>query len=261
MPAINNQIYDLPGNSWWDEDNHLYLLKAMVNPWRVPYFSECLLAAFPKNRGEIQMLDVGCGGGYLTEEYARLGFQVTGVDISPASIAEAIAHAREEGLQITYQTGSAAALDFPDRRFDVVSCCDVLEHIEDWPAAIGEIARVVKPGGLFLFDTINRTFSSYLTMIFGLQLFPLTKLFAPRTHLWRMFIQPGELEIELVRAGFTLDGLSGGAIKASPLRILGGIREYKNGRRSAAELGEDLQLQHSPDLSQNYLGAAHKGGA
>ena len=258
MPKINNQLYDLPGNPWWDENSNLYLLKTMVNPWRVPYFEKIISDTFQDNLSGIQLLDIGCGGGYLTEEYARFGLQTTGIDISAPSIEAAINHADEEGLQIKYQVGSATDLEFGDKSFDVVSCCDVLEHIENWPDAIAEITRVLRPGGVFLFDTINRTVISYLTMIFGLEIFPLTRIFTPQTHVWRMFISPDRLSRELRKHGWTVTKLSGGAIRANPFRLLNSILGYKRGQLSAADLGQRLQLKHSPILFQNYLGIARQ---
>jgi 2-polyprenyl-6-hydroxyphenyl methylase/3-demethylubiquinone-9 3-methyltransferase len=251
---INNQIYDDPENSWWDENNPIYLLRSMVNPWRVPYFSSVLKDYFGKNLTEVQLLDIGCGGGYLTEEFARLGCKTSGVDISSNSIQAAKTHALNSGLTIDYRVGSATDLDFRDDSFDVISCCDVLEHIVNWSDAITEITRVLSPGGILFFDTINRTFQSYLTMIFGLQIFPLTSLFPPQTHIWRMFITPEELSAGLESHGFELMGLSGGTIKANPAAILFQLIRYKTGRLSASHLGQSLQLTHSSNLSQNYLG-------
>ena len=258
MPEINNQIYDQPEDIWWDENSSLYLLKTMVNPWRVPYFRQILTEIFSENLSGGQLLDIGCGGGYLSEEFARLGLQTTGIDLSPNSIQAAKSHARQQGLDIRYQVGAATEIDFQDHQFDIVSCCDVLEHIDNWPDAIREISRVLRPGGLFLFDTINRTLISYLTMIFGLEIFPLTRIFAPGTHIWRMFITPEELSSELDRHGLAVMGLSGGSIPVKPHQILGHIRQYKTGNRSAAELGKSLGLELTNDLSQNYLGAARK---
>ena len=118
---------------------------------------------------------------------------MTGIDISAESIDVARAHARTQGLPIDYQNGSAAQLPFDGSSFEVVSCCDVLEHIPDWEAVIAEVSRVLTPGGLFLFDTINRTQESKVNFIFGLQDFAFTKLFPKDTHVWKMFITPDEL--------------------------------------------------------------------
>lgn len=256
--AINNQIYDDLAHSWWDESSPFYLLKSMVNPWRVPYFSNVIHSTFPGKLSELSLLDIGCGGGFLTEEYARLGCQVTGIDISPRSIAAARAHARQENLSIDYQIGSASVLAYEGEHFEIVSCCDVLEHIPDWHDVIEEIARVLKPGGLFLFDTINRTPKSRATMIFGLQDWSFSKLFAPGTHIWEMFITPEELTEGMEKLGIQLRELSGGIIPKNPWSTLWEVRRFKRGVISAAELGRRLALRHGPNLSQNYLGFAQK---
>ena len=106
-PTINNHMYDELANSWWDENGMLHLLKVMVNPWRVPYFAQALRGHFGADLSRIRLLDIGCGGGVLAEEFAHLGCQVTGIDVAAESIAVARAHARTQGLLIDYQSGSA----------------------------------------------------------------------------------------------------------------------------------------------------------
>ena len=87
--TINNRMYDELAHTWWDENEFLHLLKAMVNPWRVPYFKKVLMDYYGQDLSQVRLLDIGCGGGVLAEEFARLGCQVTGIDISPKSIAVA----------------------------------------------------------------------------------------------------------------------------------------------------------------------------
>lgn len=255
-PNINNQMYDQLAGSWWDENGPLHLLKVMVNPWRVPYFKQALTDHFGDGLNHIQLLDVGCGGGVLAEEFAKMGCQVTGVDTATESLAVARAHARTEGLVIDYQAGSATELPFKGNRFEVVSCCDVLEHIPDWERVIFEVKRVIKPGGLFLFDTINRTPQSKVNFIFGLQDFSFTKLFPMNTHVWEMFITPEELTAVLKNHGLEVKDLSGGAISRNPLATLLEVRRYKRGEINVAELGRRLELRHARDRSLNYLGYA-----
>ena len=99
---VNNGIYDELAQTWWDENEFLHLLKVMVNPWRVPYFKKALRKHYGQDLSRVRLLDIGCGGGVLTEEFAALGCQVTGIDISPKSIAVAQAHASISGLDIDY---------------------------------------------------------------------------------------------------------------------------------------------------------------
>jgi len=253
---INNHMYNELADSWWDENGPLHLLKAMVNPWRVPYFKDVLIQRFGTDLSLIRLLDIGCGGGVLAEEFARLGCQVTGIDIAEESLTVARAHARTQGLLIDYQIGSATQLPFDGSSFEVVSCCDVLEHIPEWEQVIVEVGRALKSGGLFLFDTINRTPKSKSTFIFGLQEWAYTKLFPRDTHVWEMFITPEELTTVLEKHGMQVKGLSGGAIARNPLSTLQEVRRYKRGEINVAELGHRLELKLSDDLSLNYLGHA-----
>jgi len=256
--TINNHMYNEFADSWWDENGTLHLLKVMVNPWRVPYFEDALRERFGTDLNSVRLLDIGCGGGVLAEEFARLGCQVTGIDISDESLAIARAHAQTQGLSITYQAGSAAQLPFDGGSFEVVSCCDALEHIPAWVQVIAEIGRVLKPNGLFLFDTINRTSKSKSTFIFGLQDFSFTKLFPKDAHVWEMFITPEELTAALDKNSMTVKGMSGGAIARNPFSTLQEVRRHKRGEINVAELGRRLELRLDPDLSLNYLGYARK---
>jgi len=256
--SINNAMYNNEADSWWDENGTLHLLKVMVNPWRVPYFEDKLKKHFGNNLSNIRLLDIGCGGGVLAEEFARLKCQVTGIDISAESLNVARAHARAEGLSINYQIGSATKLQYDENSFDVATCCDVLEHIIQWEQVISEVRRVLKKGGLFFFDTINRTSKSKATFIFGLQEWSITRLFPRDTHFWEMFITPEELSRTLEKHGLEVKGLSGGVIARNPLATLIEVLRYKRGVINVAQLGHRLELRHDPDCSLNYLGFAQK---
>ncbi len=258
MTEINNHIYDDLAETWWDEKEFLHLLKVMVNPWRAPYFRKVLEKQYGRDLGNVSLLDIGCGGGVLAEEFAAMGCRVTGIDISPRSIEIARVHAAYTGLSIDYQVGSAVQLSFESESFEAVSCCDVLEHIHEWRQVIAEAGRVLKPGGLFFFDTINRTQQSKAQFIFGLQEFPLTRLMPANTHVWQMFITPQELTSALRENGLVLENMQGGKITKSPLSTLWDVQQQKRGRITFAELGRRLELKLDPDLSLNYLGYARK---
>jgi 2-polyprenyl-6-hydroxyphenyl methylase / 3-demethylubiquinone-9 3-methyltransferase len=255
---INNQIYDELAQTWWDENEFLHLLKAMVNPWRVPYFKNALLKQYGSDLSQIRLLDIGCGGGVLAEEFASLGCQVTGIDISPKSIAVAQAHAARSRLSIDYRVGSGTSLPFEKKSFEAVSCCDVLEHIHDWKQVIAEAARVLVSGGLFFFDTINRTRKSQVTFIYGLQESPLTRLMPANTHIWEMFITPDEITSAVQEYGMTVQDMKGGKIAKNPLGTLWDVHQQKQGKISFGELGRRLKLKLDADLSLNYLGYACK---
>jgi len=255
---INNQVYDEFAQTWWDEREFLHLLKVMVNPWRVPYFKNALSKYYSQDLSQVRLLDIGCGGGVLTEEFASLGCQVTGIDISLRSIAAAQTHAAKSALEIDYRVGSGTSLPFEENRFDVVSCCDVLEHIRDWKDVIAEAARVLVPGGLFLFDTINRTRQSRVMFIFGLQEFSFTSLMPADTHVWEMFITPKEIQGVLEAQRMIVEDMMGGKIPKNPLATLWDVRQQKMGSITFAALGRRLQLKLDNDLSLNYLGYARK---
>ena len=255
--TADNSLYDTLSETWWDERSLLNLLKTTVNPWRVPYFAK-LLAQQSRTGEPLQLLDVGCGGGLLAEEFANLNCRVTGIDPSEQSLITARAHAQQRGLAIDYCQGFGDALPFPDASFDVVSCCDVLEHIPDWPATLVEIARVLKPGGLFLFDTINRTAYSWLVNIIIAQELPLTSFMPRNMHVWNMFITPEELEMGMRRCGLQQLDLVGAKPKGSPLLALQAIRRFKRGRATAAEVGAVAAMRPSRNVQGSYMGYAIK---
>ena len=161
----NNALYNEQGNIWRDENECLHLLKSSVNPARVGYFRRLLDQVFKFDFRGAAALDVGCGGGILAEEFAGMGFRVTGIDPSEQSLHAARKHAQSMELSIQYQEGTGESIPFADNTYPVVYCCDVLEHVRDLPKVISEIYRVTKPGGVFFFDTLNRTFVSKLVAI------------------------------------------------------------------------------------------------
>src|SRR5919197_1101903 len=153
MHAIDNDLYNRMASSWLSECGLLNMLKTSVNPWRVPYFRRILVQLQIDPPGK-SALDVGAGGGLLAEEFALMGFRLTGIDPSEQSIEVAKAHARRNGLEIEYRVGYGDSLPFPDESFEVAYCCDVLEHIQNWDAVLGEVSRILKSGGVFFYDTI-----------------------------------------------------------------------------------------------------------
>jgi 2-polyprenyl-6-hydroxyphenyl methylase/3-demethylubiquinone-9 3-methyltransferase len=245
-------------DTWWSEQSELYLLKAVVNPWRVPYF-RCLLAQGQIDPRGKRALDLGCGGGFLTEEVAALGFAVTGVDPSEKSLAVARAHAAQSALPITYCRGSGDRLPFADASFAVVSCGDVLEHIPNWDTVIGEVGRVLTRGGGFFYDTINRTLFSKLVLIKIAQEWSWTRILPPKLHAWEMFITPAELRASLARHGLEHRAMVGGAPPlGNPLRALRLLLQYKAGALSAAAFGRRMALRQSRTLAGSYMGYAVK---
>lgn len=215
---IDNDYYSQVGDSWWDLSGPLRALHEM-NPVRVGYFDGSARAAFGPDRGTVRVLDVGCGGGLVSEALAVLGYQVTGVDLSAGAVAAARKHAESSAIAVTYQVGSAYELPADDGSVDMVVLSDVLEHLHDLPAAAGQVARVLRPGGIAVFDTINRTAASYLGAIIMFE--RVLKIIYPGTHNWRMFIRPYELQALFDAHGLELTEVRGLAPAAPPHRLLG----------------------------------------
>ncbi|MEM6745432.1 MAG: bifunctional 2-polyprenyl-6-hydroxyphenol methylase/3-demethylubiquinol 3-O-methyltransferase UbiG [Pseudomonadota bacterium] len=149
-PAQDPALYDGVADHWWDDSvRWVRTLQAMV-PARLRWF-EAQGAVWDG----LDVLDLGCAGGFMAEALARKGARVSGLDPADAAIAAASAHAAAEGLSIDYRAGVGEALPYADDAFDAVVCVDVLEHVSDLGAVLEEVRRVLRPGGRFCFDTIN----------------------------------------------------------------------------------------------------------
>ncbi len=252
---INNRIYDEMGDFWWDRTCGPFAsIRFFINPVRTAYFLRT--AAHTGMSGAKTLLDIGCGGGLLSEEFAKAGYSVTGVDPSLRSIETARRHAAEEGLEIAYHTATGERLPFADASFDFAACCDVLEHVNDPSKVIGEIARVLKPGGLFFYDTINRTFASWLKAIRGASAWMGKDASASteNSHVWNMFIRPGELRT--IMAAHRLCGIEtkGIAPGAGLLASFIGIRKNRKGQIDFEEFGKRMKFRESADISVSYMG-------
>lgn len=256
MP-IDNDVYDRLGGSWWDENSPLRLLHG-ITPGRFAYFLDVLARQRAIATSGLCALDIGCGGGFLAEEFAALGCQVTGIDPSPASIGAARAHAATRGLRIDYRLGSGERLPVQDSVYELAYCCDVLEHVSDVDQVISETARVLKPGGLYLFDTINRTARSKLVAINLMQQWPLTRVVDAGFHDWDMFIKPAELAGLCARHGLTIGEITGLGPRASLPSVLAGFVAARRGRISYAEFGRRLDMGRVTSTAVSYMGFATK---
>ncbi len=251
---VNNAIYEENGDRWWNEDAKFDLsaLRYCVNPVRYGYFKRVL--ELPGTPGK-NVLDVGCGGGYLAEEFARDGYRVTGIDPSTKTVGAARRHAVESGLEIRYEVGRGEEIPFADATFDIVACCDVLEHVDDPREVIEEVSRLLKPGGVFLYDTVNRTWMSKLGLIKVWQEWSFTRCCPENAHVWEKFIKPAELVSMMSACGLVnreLKGIASG--HRNPVRMLRTIRAIKAGRIRNTEIAAALGLVESDDLSISYMG-------
>jgi 2-polyprenyl-6-hydroxyphenyl methylase/3-demethylubiquinone-9 3-methyltransferase len=259
MP-VDNTLYDRMADTWWKESGFLHLLSAL-NPARFGYMRRVLTMELHLDPRSLLALDVGCGGGLLAEEFARLGCAVVGVDPSEESLAAARAHAAAQGLAIDYRRATGEALPFDDASFELVYCCDVLEHVGDLGQVIAETARVLKPGGTYFYDTINRTLQSRLIIIKLLQEWRWTAMMPPRLHDWGMFIRPDDLRRALKQHGLVPGGFTGLKPRANPLRVVRALRRLKRGLVSYAGAVREMDFGESPDVSVSYIGYARKRSA
>lgn len=254
MP-VNNALYDT--EPWRDPRGYLAALAA-ITPARFGYLRRVLAATLGSEPAGRRVLDIGCGGGFLAEEFAALGYAVTGIDPSGPTIAAARTHAREAGLAIAYCVAPGEAMPFADGAFPVAYCCDVLEHVDDLDAVLAEAARVLAPGGLFLFDTINRTPLSKLIVIKFFQEWRFTRLVETNVHDWAMFIRPAELRAALARHGLDVRQIVGLNPAGSPLRALRALYDLKRGAITYAEAAARAPLAVGKRTPILYAGYAVK---
>jgi 2-polyprenyl-6-hydroxyphenyl methylase/3-demethylubiquinone-9 3-methyltransferase len=184
---VNNDFYDALGLGWFEGQDHpIALLRAearLKNPW--------VTEVLRHRRGlSAQVLDIGCGGGLLSNHLAEEGFSVTGLDQSADSLRAA--RTMDRSGQVHYVEGSAYELPFAGETFDACTCMDVLEHVDDPEQVVHEASRVLRPGGVFLFHTFNRTWLSKLMVIYGVNWF--FKNVPKNLHVYRYFIAPEELK-------------------------------------------------------------------
>jgi len=194
-------IYDKVAGSWWSDDiRWVRTLKNLV-PGRLRWFDRQI-----DWQGK-SVLDLGCAGGFMAEALALRGARVTGIDPAAEAIDAARAHAREGGLRISYDVGVGEALPYDDASFDAVVCVDVLEHVADLNKVLSEVVRTLRSGGLFLFDTINRSPLARLATITLAE--DLLRLLPRGTHDPAMFIKPAELRAAMQGAGLVPGATTG----------------------------------------------------
>ena len=189
---------------WWDPRGNMAPLHKF-NPLRLAYIRDTACRHFrrdPKGLDcldGLRFLDIGCGGGLLSEPLARLGGEVVGADPAEANIAAARLHAADSGLEVDYRATTAEVLAQAGERFDVVLAMEVVEHVADVNLFVKLTAEMVKPGGLMIAATLNRTLKSFALAIVGAEY---VLRWLPRgTHQWDKFVTPNELEIALERGG------------------------------------------------------------
>jgi 2-polyprenyl-6-hydroxyphenyl methylase/3-demethylubiquinone-9 3-methyltransferase len=193
--------FDKLASRWWDPDGESRPLHDL-NPARLNYVAERVRLAGAR------VLDVGCGGGILSEALARAGAQVTGIDLAPRVLDVARLHLHESGVQVDYRETSVEVLaaEAP-ASFDAITCMEMLEHVPDPGAVIAACAKLLKPGGCLFASTLNRTPAAFAVAIAGAEY--AMNLLPRGTHHYAQFIRPSELSASLRAAGFELEDLSG----------------------------------------------------
>ncbi|WP_294845720.1 bifunctional 2-polyprenyl-6-hydroxyphenol methylase/3-demethylubiquinol 3-O-methyltransferase UbiG [uncultured Gilliamella sp.] len=187
---------------WWDPNGQCKPLH-IINPLRVDY----LLQQCQSHNGK-KVLDVGCGGGILSESLAKLGAQVTAIDLADESLNIAKVHAEQNGLTIDYlkQTVETHAEHY-SASYDIITCMEMLEHVPDPASIIDACAKLLKPHGKLFLSTINRNNKAKLLMIYGAEY--LARLVPKGTHDFNRFIRPSELMLWVEQAGLTVKDIIG----------------------------------------------------
>ena len=218
--------YDRLGDEWWDVKGPMGTLHKF-NPVRVGWITDLLTrraaaagkpldSKAPGGRPleRLRILDVGSGGGILSESLSRLGANVVGIDPAPNNVIASSRHAEKAGLAVDYRCTTVETLAKADERFDAVLVMEVIEHVKDVPGFLRDAATLVAPGGLMIGATLNRTMKSYALAIVGAE-YVLGWL--PRgTHDWRQFVTPAEFKDFMKRAG--LAPLAEAGVSYNPLR-------------------------------------------
>jgi 2-polyprenyl-6-hydroxyphenyl methylase/3-demethylubiquinone-9 3-methyltransferase len=204
---------------WWDPSGPVKPLHKL-NPFRVAFLSSRLARHFgrdlenPSPFEGLRLLDLGCGGGLVTEPMARLGFAVTAIDASEDSIAVARAHAEEQGLTIDYRQALPEELTAEKEGFDVVLALEIVEHVSNINDFLGLAASLVRPGGALMGATVNRTTKSWLFGIVGAEF--ILRWLPAGTHDWNRFVKPSEFAAGLRRQGVEIKEFEG--LAYNPLR-------------------------------------------
>ena len=197
---------------WWDERGPFWPLHR-INPLRLTYIRDQLCRRFgrdakgPTSLARLSVLDIGCGGGLVCEPLARLGADVTGIDPAAENIEAAKAHAAAARLDIAYEAATAEELASRGQGYDAVLLLEVVEHVPDVPAFLKGVAPLVKPGGVMILSTLNRTLKAYALAIVGAEY--ILHWLPVGTHQWERFVKPEELASALTAAGLSLTGTEG----------------------------------------------------
>jgi len=238
-PSVNNlelENFLKMADTWWDPSGPFKPLH-LINPIRMDYILQSLCGHFGKVAGVdaplsgLKILDLGCGGGLLSEPLAKLGATVTGVDAIEKNIKVASLHAEKEAIKIDYRFTTAEALLETGEKFDVIINMEVIEHVDSVSSFLGSCRGLINPEGVMMISTLNKTVKSYVGAIIGAEY--ILGWLPKGTHDWNKFLKPSEFSRFLEEADFSLKGIKG--LEFHPLK-----NEWRLG----------------PNTSINYLGYA-----
>ena len=204
--------FDALGEAWWDADGPMAPLHR-VNPIRIGWARDLIVRHFKLDAPAglplkgVSLIDIGCGAGLFAEPLARLGADVVGIDPARAAIEAALSHAEDTGARLAYRAATVEDMAAEERRFDVVSAMEVIEHAADPKLFVATAGSLVKPGGLFLASTLNRTLKSFALAIVGAEY--VLRWLEPGTHRWEQFVTPIELTAFARAAGLRRLSLRG----------------------------------------------------
>ena len=214
MTTINKeeiQKFSKLADQWWDVNGKFKPLH-MFNPIRIEYILEEISKHFKLNRNKklllknLEILDIGCGGGLISEPMARLGGNITGIDASEKNIKIASLHSKENNLKITYLNKSPEQLDEREK-FDIILNLEIVEHVDNLDLYLKSCYRLLKKNGLMFTATINRTFASYIKAIIGAEY--ILRWLPIGTHDWNKFIKPEEMQKKLNDKKFLTNNIKG----------------------------------------------------
>lgn len=203
--------FDELGEKWWDESGPMAPLHKL-NPVRMAYIRRTIREHYGlpdtiRCLQKLKIADIGCGGGIVAEPLCRMGASVTGVDAGKENIKIAAAHAKKHGLDIEYLATSVEKLAAAGKKYDVVTALEIVEHVADVSSFMKALCKIVKPGGLLIMSTLNRTPKSYLLGIVAAEY--VLRWLPAGTHDWKKFLKPSELAAHLDAEGLETTDVRG----------------------------------------------------
>ncbi len=193
---MKESIFDKISSEWWDKEGPMKMLHSM-NETRMLFIKERIINKYQKEGSfkevleKKTILDLGCGGGILSETLAEEGANILAIDQSKKLINHAKKRARSRKLKIDYQCKSIKSLRNKNAKFDIILCMEVVEHVKDFRSFIKLAFKCLKSDGIIIFSTINKSFLSYITTIFLAE--NILKIVPPKTHDWNMYVEPEEI--------------------------------------------------------------------